>query len=133
MQERVAKCAAGGNPATSCFPLVWSMQPHLLHLAPEWLQWYYHQALKTGRDWFVLPPSGDLYTYAGLLTDEDQERFVLNTERDAELLSTSATVGWEWFGTWANAINNYFPRYGRNGVVRSIFATNVPCVPSLLH
>ena len=25
--------------------------------------WYYDGALKTGHDYFVLPPSGDLYSY----------------------------------------------------------------------
>lgn len=64
--------------------------------------------------------------YPSLFTPSDQVNFVANTERDCELLSTSATVAWEWFGTWAGAIKNYFPRYGVRGVVRSIFATNVP-------
>lgn len=35
MLERVANCAAGKG----CFPLVWSMSPHTLHLAPDWLRW----------------------------------------------------------------------------------------------
>jgi hypothetical protein len=51
---------------------------------------------------------------------------VAKTERDCEILNTSASVAWEFFGTWAGAIKNYFPRYGVRGVVRSFFATNVP-------
>lgn len=39
---------------------------------------------------------------------------------------TSATVAWEFTGSWADGIKHYFPRYGAKGIVRSLFATNVP-------
>ena len=44
------------------------------------------QAHKTRTDWFVLPPSGDLYAYPSLMEPSDQANFVQNTERDAELM-----------------------------------------------
>ena len=38
MAQRVAACAA--DPATGCFPLLWTVSPHLLHLAPDMLRWF---------------------------------------------------------------------------------------------
>ena len=52
LQERVTKCEAGEG----CFPLLWSMSPHVLHLSPDWLDWYYNMTFTTGQDYFVLPP-----------------------------------------------------------------------------
>ena len=94
MLDRVAKCAA--DPVNGCFPLLWSISPHLLHVAPGWLRWYFNQSYATGSDYFVLPPSGDLYSYPGMMDGENAENFVTNTERDSTLLSTSASVHWEW-------------------------------------
>ena len=39
-------------------PLTWSISPHLPTLAPDVLEWYYRQSHATGRDTFILPPSG---------------------------------------------------------------------------
>merc|ERR1712136_457893 len=43
MEERVSKCQSGAG----CWPLLWSISPHLPYLAPKMLQWYYSEALKT--------------------------------------------------------------------------------------
>lgn len=43
------------------------------------------QALTTGQDWFVLPPSGDTYSYPGEMSPQNQARFVAKTEQDAFL------------------------------------------------
>ncbi len=48
------------------------------------------------------------------------------TEAEAYLYNASATVEWEFFGTWADAIKNYYPRYTANGVITALFGTNVP-------
>ena len=61
MQDRIEECRENGCN----YPLAWSMSPHLLYLAPDWLHWYYQQANETGQDVFVLPPSGHLYAYPG--------------------------------------------------------------------
>ena len=66
MQDRVKKCAAGEG----CFPISWTMSPACLHLAPEWIQWYYNKSYETGNDYFVLPPSGDLYSYPSEMPKE---------------------------------------------------------------
>ena len=58
--DRVRRCKA--DPSyKGCFPLLWSLSPQLLHLAPDWLRWYYDLARQTTHDYFVLPASGDLY------------------------------------------------------------------------
>lgn len=121
--QRVKDCTAAPD---KCYPLLWSMSPQTLHLAPDWLQWYYNQSYVTGQDWFVLPPSGDTYSYPGEMDDADQAAFVRNTERDCELMSASASVHWEWTLTWERAIKHFFPRYAERGIVRGLFAVNVP-------
>jgi len=123
MQQRVEKC--GADPA-GCFPLLWSISPHLLQRAPGWLLWFYRQANMTGQDWFVLPPSGHLYAYPSEMPPADQAAFARRTEEDARLLSTTASVAWEFALSWENAIDQYFPRYSENGVVQGFFAVNVP-------
>lgn len=130
MKTRVESCLSGnsssGGSPLPCFPLLWTVSPYILHSAPDWLKWYYSQAAATASDWFVLPPSGDLYAYPSLMSDADQAKFVEHTERDCELLSTSATVAWEFMGSWENAIDSYFPRYADRGVVTALFPVNVP-------
>ena len=121
--KRLSQCS---NNMTVCFPLAWTLSPHLLNVAPEILKWYYLNSYSTGRDYFVLPPSGALYSYPGSMQPEDQAKFVTSTEEDSILMNTSASVSWEWFGTWSAAINSYFPQYAVNKVVRSFYAVNVP-------
>jgi hypothetical protein len=80
----------------------------------------------TKYDYFVLPPSGDLYAYPTMMDPTDQASFVANTERDCVLMNTSATVAWEFADWWPRAIQNYFPRYTTKAVVHSFFSVNVP-------
>lgn len=121
MEQRVQACGAGG-----CFPLVWSMSPHLRYLAPNLLRWYFNGSYETGSDYFVLPPSGHLYAYPGQLEPADKTRYVAETEHDAYLLNTTGSVDWEFFGTWEHAVRTYFPLYGQRGVVNGFFPVNVP-------
>jgi hypothetical protein len=130
MKQRVSMCKA--NPE-SCFPLAWSMSPALLHLAPDWLEWYYEQAQTTKNDWFVLPPSGDTYSYPGEMSRENQQQFVNHTEQDAYLMNTSGTVSWEFTGTWGKAIHSFFPQFAKNGIVKACFAVNVPYMIPVLE
>lgn len=123
MLDRVARCSK--DPAR-CFPLSWSSSPHLLQVAPDWAQWFYNQSYQTGRDYFVLPPSGHLYAYPSSMGDRDQASFVAKTEEDARLMGTNSVVAWEWFGTWGKAIKQYFPQYSQKGVVQGLYAVNVP-------
>merc|ERR1719384_2574032 len=90
MNERVEFCKATGK----CnYPLSWSVSPHLLYLAPDWLNWYYAKANETGQDVFVLPPSGHLYAYPGMMNDDSvQNAFVERTQQDCLLLSSTGSV-----------------------------------------
>ncbi len=124
LRQRLADCAQSDN---SCEPLTWSISPHLPHIAPDVLEWYYASTHQTGKDYFILPPSGHLYAYPSSLNEEDQARFVSATERDARILGVGGVVHWEWMGTWRNAEDNFLPRYARsNGPIRGVFAINVP-------
>lgn len=125
MKDRVAHCAEDKSKR-GCFPLTWTVSPHLLYLAPDWLRWYYNQSYATSHDYFLLPPSGHTYSYPGMMQPENQQTFVKLTEEDAQLLNTSGAVAWEFMGYWHHAINEYFPRYSDNNVVRGLFGVNVP-------
>jgi hypothetical protein len=91
--------------------LLWTASPQLLHLSPEILRWYYEASYSTKADTFVLPPSGDLYSYPGEMDDMDQSNHAKNTEKDCELMSSAATVHWEWFYQWNHAAKTYFPKF----------------------
>ena len=63
-------------------------------MAPKMLQWYYNEALKTGNDFFVLPPSGHTYSYPSEMSEPDLSNFVKLTEEDAKVIGTTGTVAW---------------------------------------
>jgi len=127
MYERLEFCEQRGDCGV---PLMWSMSPHLAYLAPDWLQWYYENNNKTGMDVFMLPPSGHLYAYPGMMHKDEslQDSFVESTAKDCELLWAKGSVHWEWFFGWKNAFDTYFPKFsnGSDNCVTSFFATNVP-------
>lgn len=122
LEQRVNNCREGKG----CFPLLWTLSPQILHLSPDMARWYFNQSYLTKHDYFVLPPSGDLYSYPGMMSVKDQSSFVTNTERDSRLLNTSGIVTWEWFTWWHKAIRDFYPQYSKNGIVRSAYAVNVP-------
>jgi len=143
VQERLSKCHnnaasttteihSNNNIDKNCFPISWTISPHSLYLLPDILAWYYAQAQKTGHDYFVLPPSGYLYAYPAMMSDDDQISFVSKTIASARLLNTSGMVDWELASTWKTAIHQYFPRFAAvdntdtNNIIRGIFSVNVP-------
>jgi hypothetical protein len=123
LTERMAHCE---EVPDECAPLTWSISPHLPKLAPDVLEWYYASALRTGHDYFTLPPSGHLYAYPGSLTESAQNRFVSATEADARILGIHTTVDWEWFTSWRRTVTKFYPKYAKNNVIRGIIAVNVP-------
>jgi hypothetical protein len=124
LRLRLAECGRAGH---ACAPLTWSISPHLPRLAPDVLAWYYGSALRTGKDYFILPPSGHLYAYPSSLNEEDQARFAAATEQDARVLGVGGTVHWDWNGTWEDAEARFLPRYARaDGPIRGVFPVNVP-------
>ena len=130
-RDRLSRCAAASSSlpsteTTNCFPLSWSISPQTLHVAPDWFMWYYNNSYTTKNDYFVLPPSGDLYSYPSEFSSKNQDNFVASTEKDGLLMSLSGSVHWEWFGHWNKTVKDYFPRYSANKVIQGFFAVNVP-------
>jgi len=122
--KRLAHCENAGN---SRAPLTWSISPHLARIAPDVLEWYYAASRKTGIDYFILPPSGHLYSYPTSMNEADQDRFVLATERDARVLGVKSVVHWDWYSTWRSAEKRFLPKYARaEGAIRGVFPVNVP-------
>eukprot|EP00048_Salpingoeca_helianthica_P016702 m.233717 g.233717 ORF g.233717 m.233717 type:complete len:552 (-) comp19281_c0_seq1:156-1811(-) len=129
MQERARRCAP---PAAPCFPLTWTLSPNLLKFAPAIMRWYYNVSSTTGgRDWFIMPPSGTLYSYPGQMPSAVQGQYVEQQNAQATLMNSSGSVHWEWILTWQNAWDHYFPRYqsvpAGHGT-RAFFLNNVPWV-----
>jgi hypothetical protein len=124
LAQRIAACRAA--PPGGCFPLLWTLSPHLARFAPDMLRAFHNQTLVTGADAFILPPSGHLYAYPGLMGAADQAAFVAATEADAAIFNTSGSVEWEFVGTWAQAISGYLPRYAAARKVTYFVAVNVP-------
>jgi hypothetical protein len=60
MKQRLASCkrSARRSAGPPCYPLMWTMSPATIYLAPEILQWYGQAMRDTGADWMILPPSG---------------------------------------------------------------------------
>ena len=124
LRQRMADCE---KPDNSCEPITWSISPHLPRIAPDVLEWYYEKSRQTGKDYFILPPSGHLYAYPTSLALEDQDRFVAATELDARILGINSTVHWDWNETWLDAEEHFLPRYARQGgAIRGVFPINVP-------
>eukprot|EP00854_Cymbomonas_tetramitiformis_P005561 gene5561-6746_t len=96
-------------------------------------RWYYNNSYASKHDYFVLPPSGDLYAYPAMMPEDMQANFMSNTERDCVLLNTSASVTWEWFDTWSTAIKHVYPKYAKQNTVRGLFAVNVPYMFPVLN
>jgi hypothetical protein len=116
-----------GCEQTACPPITWSISPHLAHLAPDVLEWYYATSHQTGSDYFTLPPSGHLYAYPTSLAEADQDRFVAATEQDARVLDLHSVVHWDWFDSWDSAETHFLPKYARtDGVIRGLYPVNVP-------
>ena len=107
MQQRVEMCGNG----TACFPLTWTLQPNLRSLSPAMLRWYFQLASRTGRDRFVLPPSGALYAYPSQFPSDLQAEYVRMTNDAGRVLNTSASADWEFLGDWPSAFRSYFPQY----------------------
>jgi hypothetical protein len=124
LRRRLDEC---DRPAGACVPITWSLSPHLPDLAPDVMKWYYASTRRTGKDWFILPPSGHLYAYPTSLAEAEQEKFARATEADARVLGVRSTVHWDWNDSWEDAEARFLPRYARaDGPIRGVFPVNVP-------
>jgi len=126
MQIRSERCSK-----TTCFPLTWTISPNLVSVAPAIIKWYYRLASKTGRDYFIMPPSGTLYAYPSMMPAETQIEYMQQQNQHAVILNTTGTIHWEWFFSWGNAWKNFFPRFVTQEnppphATRAFFLNNVP-------
>jgi hypothetical protein len=120
---RMAQCSN-----KECPPFTWTMSPHLLYSAPDMMQFFIDLAKTTKADYFMLPPSGDLYSYPGMMDDENREKYVKVMEEDFRMFGCKTTVHWEWFYGWKKSLSNYFPLFNsiEGTGARGFFLTNVP-------
>mmetsp|Transcript_5194 Transcript_5194/g.9958 ORF Transcript_5194/g.9958 Transcript_5194/m.9958 type:complete len:586 (+) Transcript_5194:118-1875(+) len=132
-QARRRRCAEKGvADDLRCFPLVWTISSQLVELHPRLLQYYYEGAKETGKDYFILPPSGSLYSYPSMMSDSVQEEYARTIVSDFAALDTRCSVHWEWFYSWGGekgALATYFPRFSAvagPGDALGFFLTNVP-------
>ncbi|GMH56754.1 hypothetical protein TrST_g10889 [Triparma strigata] len=120
----------------ACFPLAWSLSPQLLNFAPQLISWWYDAFKSTGSDYFVLPPSGELYSYPGGFSDEDQIAYKSRMQKIAGLMDISGTVHWEFpvFSTWNNALS-YFEKYAEDEEpgINGFHCVNVPYFEPILE
>ena len=122
--QRLTDCAQEDN---ACVPLSWSISPHLARIAPDVLEWYYDKSRQTGKDYFILPPSGHLYAYPTSLAEGAQDQFVAATEDDARVLGIHGVVHWDWNDSWREAEDHLLPKYARQGgAIQGVFPINVP-------
>lgn len=122
-RKQLCRVNTGGANICSRLPLIWTVSPHALDLAPDLVRWFYNNS---NSDHWTLPPSGYLYGYAGSMKDTMQASFVQKTEDAAERMDTVTSVVWEWFGTWKRALSSYIPRYGVRRLIQGCFAVSVP-------
>jgi GxGYxYP putative glycoside hydrolase C-terminal domain len=123
--ERVQRCKLLEK---NCFPLVWTLNPNLLYISPTIIEWYYHLAYQTRRDWFILPPSGSLYSYPTLMSDTDQINYIKRQNAQSLEMNTTGSIHWELMLTWDKTFKKFFPKYSlfNQSKVYSFFLNNVP-------
>jgi len=86
---RIAQCSN-----KECPIFTWTMSPHLFYAAPDMLNFFIDLAKTTKADYFMLPPSGDLYSYPGMMDDESKAKYVETMEEDFRMLGSRTTVHW---------------------------------------
>jgi hypothetical protein len=134
MEYRVQQCGGDRpqNTSNRCFPLTWTLSPNLIQFSPQMMRWYFSMAHTTMSDWIIMPPSGTLYSYPGMMDNATQAQYVIDQTTQAVIMNTSGSVHWEWFFAWDGAWNVYFPRYAKLPAgaltTRAFFLNDVPWV-----
>jgi len=131
---RLVRCRNDPTSSKLCFPLTWTISPQAVKVMPQIVLYFYNFAAQTGRDFFTLPPSGDLYSYPSMFSEANQMSYVDDVLDDFQLMDLTTSVHWEWFFSWRQAINDYFPKFSsRISNPIGFFLTNVPFdIPLLL-
>ncbi|GMH86495.1 hypothetical protein TL16_g10565 [Triparma laevis f. inornata] len=122
--QRLQFCTA--DPST-CYPMSWSIAPSASQYMPDIINYYSDIALNTTKDYFVLPPSGSLYSYPGLMSSDVQKKYIERMEGDMNIYNTRISVHWEWFYNWRHTISTYFNSWSEYTTERTGFIlANVP-------
>ena len=130
MIDRQQRCA---SKPSSCFPLLWSFSSWMLTMAPSMVDWYYSEGRKSGKDYFVFPPSGFLYSYPSMFPPEVQSDAIKGLEERATIMNAYTTVSWEPFDQWGTALKTFYPKYADTGIITGVFAVNVPFLIPVLE
>ena len=65
-----------GDGAETCFPLVWTYNPNAFEIIPRLTAFMFDFVRGTGRDYFMMPPSGHLYAYPATMDEESRGNYV---------------------------------------------------------
>ena len=127
LQERKEKCAS--EPG-ACFPMSWTISPEAKRIVPDMVNALFGMLKDTGADdRIVLPPSGSLYSYPALMSDEGQNEYIEGMTTDFADYGARVSVHWEWFYDWIHAFRTYFPKWSEKTTAsepRGFILTNVP-------
>ena len=111
----------------SCFPMSWSIAPAAAKYMSDIIRYYDGIAKNTTKDYFVLPPSGSLYSYPGLFPSDVQDDYINTMDKDMKVYNTRVSVHWEWFYNWRHAISTYFTKWSEFATSpRGFVLANVP-------
>ena len=150
MEERLALCAAAteANRSVACPFMTHTLSNRLLEFGPHVLRWFFAAAHTTGRDAFVMGPSGFGYNVSlatvcpSLLTTRSPDAYrccrqfpslISPPQKQAEFAAATASaaeqLGWEGYCHWdlphgAEDIRAYIQRLDGTAI-KGVFATDV--------
>ena len=95
METRLQLCrwATERNRSVACPPMSWTLSNRLAEFAPDVLRWYYAAANATGRDSFMMGPSGFGYTFPSAISPPSKQESFANATAAA-----ASELGWEKVG-----------------------------------
>ena len=97
METRLQLCrwATERNRSVACPPMSWTLSNRLAEFAPDVLRWYYAAANATGRDSFMMGPSGFGYTFPSAISPPSKQASFANATAAA-----ASELGWEAYVHW---------------------------------
>ncbi|BDA45333.1 hypothetical protein COCOBI_07-1200 [Coccomyxa sp. Obi] len=129
MEERLSECQVIG---AACPPLAWTISNRLAEFAPFVLKWYFRQGATTGKDSFLMGPSGFGFMHPSIIAPDDPliDVMINRTATAAAMLSSSAYVHWDNYDN-EPAMVNYLSRLSSsNGPIQAVFSPITPYVPA---
>ncbi|EIE20344.1 hypothetical protein COCSUDRAFT_3563 [Coccomyxa subellipsoidea C-169] len=89
MEDRLSECQVIG---AACPPVTWTISNRLAEFAPFVLTWYFRNGLVTGKDSFLMGPSGFGFMHPSIIAPDDPlvDQMISRTAAAAAMLSSSA-------------------------------------------